>query len=463
MACSNPSGLRVRPRRGPGHGPDPERRARRGRARQRRHDRRHAPTRRRARLHGGATGALPTPAPTRGASPASPTAATRTTTRSTSRSSPPRRAPRTPPARAAHRGPAHPRHPGRSHVSPHSGAIVAAVPGVVTARRTNGYFIQDRGPTRTRGPRRASSSSPATRRFPAARPGARSGHGRDAVRTRHRVPRRREQREPRDHPDSRRDRRAGRERDDRADARRPRRARAAGEVVEDDIVDPGGEDPTSVSGDVEQGDPLFDPSEDGLDFYESLEGMLTEVRNAVAVGPTTDFGSNRELPVLADNGAGASVRAARGPIVVRGFDSSAPQEFRRGDMNPERITLNDANDRAARSCRSPTCATASAPRCGPSWTTASATTSSWRSTTRRWPRAGCSPSRRASATATSSRWRPTTSRTSTGSTRRRATSASRSRSSATCAHPDILSLEEIQDNDGAVSAPRRTRTSRTPS
>ena len=38
------------------------------------------------------------------------------------------------------------------------------------------------------------------------------------------------------------------------------------------------------------------------------------------------------------------MRAPRGPIVVRGFDSSAPQEYRRGDMNPERIILNDAND-----------------------------------------------------------------------------------------------------------------------
>ena len=31
--------------------------------------------------------------------------------------------------------------------------------------------------------------------------------------------------------------------------------------------------------------------------------MLTEVRKAVAIAPTTDFGSNRELPVLADGGA----------------------------------------------------------------------------------------------------------------------------------------------------------------
>ena len=119
-------------------------------------------------------------------------------------------------------------------------------------------------------------------------------------------------------------------------------------MIEDDVVDPGGEDPTATSGDVEQGDPLFDPREDGIDFYESLEGMLTEIRNAVVVGPTSVFGSgdteNREIPVLADGGAGASVRADRGPILVRGFDRSAPQEYRRGDLNPERITLNDTND-----------------------------------------------------------------------------------------------------------------------
>ena len=39
-------------------------------------------------------------------------------------------------------------------------------------------------------------------------------------------------------------------------------------------------------------------------------------------------------------GRGASVRADRGPILVRGFDRSAPQEYRRGDFNPERIVLN---------------------------------------------------------------------------------------------------------------------------
>ncbi|HEX2916470.1 MAG TPA: choice-of-anchor A family protein [Chloroflexia bacterium] len=65
----------------------------------------------------------------------------------------------------------------------------------------------------------------------------------------------------------------------------------------------------------------------GLDFYESLEGMLVQVNNPVAVGPTNQYG---ELPVLADDGAGASIRTPRGGIIARS-----------NDFNPERITLDD--------------------------------------------------------------------------------------------------------------------------
>ena len=72
----------------------------------------------------------------------------------------------------------------------------------------------------------------------------------------------------------------------------------------------------------------FDPTQDGIDFYESLEGMLVQVNNAVAVGPTSDFG---EIPVLADNGANAGTRTARGGIVIQP-----------GDFNPERIIIDDA-------------------------------------------------------------------------------------------------------------------------
>ncbi|WP_199328239.1 choice-of-anchor I family protein [Cylindrospermum sp. FACHB-282] len=72
----------------------------------------------------------------------------------------------------------------------------------------------------------------------------------------------------------------------------------------------------------------FDPSEDGIDFYESLEGMLVQVNNAVAIGPTNSFG---EIPVLADNGVNAGLRTDRGGIVIQP-----------GDFNPERIIIDDA-------------------------------------------------------------------------------------------------------------------------
>jgi len=78
---------------------------------------------------------------------------------------------------------------------------------------------------------------------------------------------------------------------------------------------------------------VFDPATDGIDFYESLEGMLATVANPVAVGPTSTFG---EVAVLADDGSGAGVRSPRGGIVVR------PDDF-----NPERIILDDELLKAA--------------------------------------------------------------------------------------------------------------------
>jgi hypothetical protein len=71
----------------------------------------------------------------------------------------------------------------------------------------------------------------------------------------------------------------------------------------------------------------FDPANDGIDFYESLEGMLVQVNNATAVSPTSDFG---EIWVLADNGAGATGVNSRGGITIS-----------QGDFNPERIQIDD--------------------------------------------------------------------------------------------------------------------------
>lgn len=81
-----------------------------------------------------------------------------------------------------------------------------------------------------------------------------------------------------------------------------------------------------AAGDVETSG-SFDPANDGIDFCESLEGMLVQVDHAEAVGPSNAYG---DIPVLADGGADASVRTVREGIVLRA-----------DDPNPERIMLSD--------------------------------------------------------------------------------------------------------------------------
>ena len=84
-------------------------------------------------------------------------------------------------------------------------------------------------------------------------------------------------------------------------------------------------------GNVETGGD-FDPANEGIDFWESLEGMWVTVPSAVAVSPTAHFGTNEEIWVLANDGAGATGRTERGGIPVSA-----------GDFNPERIQIDDLN------------------------------------------------------------------------------------------------------------------------
>jgi hypothetical protein len=53
--------------------------------------------------------------------------------------------------------------------------------------------------------------------------------------------------------------------------------------------------------------------QDGIDFYESLEGMLVQVNNARVVGPTNRFG---EIWVVGDNGSNASGANMRGGLTL---------------------------------------------------------------------------------------------------------------------------------------------------
>lgn len=79
----------------------------------------------------------------------------------------------------------------------------------------------------------------------------------------------------------------------------------------------------------------FDPAQDGMDFYESLEGMLVQVNNAISTSRTEPrFG---ELWVIGDAGANASVLTPRGGIIVTDPDGNPDN----ADFNPERIMVDD--------------------------------------------------------------------------------------------------------------------------
>ena len=95
------------------------------------------------------------------------------------------------------------------------------------------------------------------------------------------------------------------------------------EIIEDD-----------ANGNVIENDSnVFDPNEDGLDFYESLESMQVRVNDARVVSPVNRFG---ELYVVADDGAHATGINARGGITI--IDQS-PQIDPQIDYNPERIQI----------------------------------------------------------------------------------------------------------------------------
>jgi uncharacterized protein len=99
-----------------------------------------------------------------------------------------------------------------------------------------------------------------------------------------------------------------------------------------------GIDRTAPAQTIEQGDPgsveyagaVFDPSVNAIDFYESLEGMLVTVRDAQVVGPTASFG---EIPVVPGNlPADAATRTPRGGALYSGYDHP----------NAMRVQLDDA-------------------------------------------------------------------------------------------------------------------------
>jgi predicted extracellular nuclease len=75
---------------------------------------------------------------------------------------------------------------------------------------------------------------------------------------------------------------------------------------------------------------MLDPATDGIDFFESLEGMRVRIDNPVVVDPSRLFsgGSSIEIGVLTRGGADAGPRTPRGGNLLQ-----------QNDPNPERIFL----------------------------------------------------------------------------------------------------------------------------
>jgi uncharacterized protein len=201
------------------------------------------------------------------------------------------------------------------HLSPYDGDFVAGVPGVVTALATNGFWFQDTQPD---GDERTSEgmfvftgSAPPT---PAIG---------QAVAVDGRV---NEFRAPTDSDAPSNDNLTITEVEGGwaatgAGTITPTTVGFGGRIAPIFVIDN-----DAVGGSPENDGTPFDPRQDGIDFHESLEGMLVRVNNPVAVGPPA-FG---ELPVVGDRGFLAFPRTNRGGVVVR------PNDF-----NPERIFLDD--------------------------------------------------------------------------------------------------------------------------
>ena len=94
-----------------------------------------------------------------------------------------------------------------------------------------------------------------------------------------------------------------------------------GRTIPDKIIE------NDVEGYVGRSSALFDPEQDGMDFYESLESMRVQVNNALAV---SSINSYNEVIVVADRGKHASGLSQAGVLLLA-----------EEDPNPERIMLDD--------------------------------------------------------------------------------------------------------------------------
>ncbi len=197
---------------------------------------------------------------------------------------------------------------GAAHLSPYEGETVGQVPGVVTGSKNNGFWMQSTSPdadvatsegifvfTRSRPSVTVGDEVTVTGLVEEYRPGGSSSDNltitelTDAVVTVVGT----------------------------TSPPAPTRIGPGGRVPPSAVIDDDADGSVETSG-------SFDAQSDGIDFWESMEGMLLGIDDAQVTGPTSRFG---ELPV---------VPAGSGPATVRGGVYVTADDF-----NPERVLLDD--------------------------------------------------------------------------------------------------------------------------
>jgi len=95
-------------------------------------------------------------------------------------------------------------------------------------------------------------------------------------------------------------------------------------------------DPTAS---VEDPGHVFDVAKNAIDFYESLEGMLVGVSGGAVLDGSSVSVSNGEIPILPNGVAATGPRSPRGALLVGPYP--ATDDIQLTDPNPERLVLDD--------------------------------------------------------------------------------------------------------------------------
>ncbi len=106
-------------------------------------------------------------------------------------------------------------------------------------------------------------------------------------------------------------------------------------VISEDEISP----PINLQNAADDAANNFDPDEDGIDFYESLESMLVTVEDAQAVSATRRFGSFSAEFFTVPNQGHRDIIEPNDALTTRGGIVIQPDIDGTGDLNPERVQI----------------------------------------------------------------------------------------------------------------------------